>query len=237
MPFPPHYRLEWGGDFASDPLEIWSNGVNMTHQPGIDGAEFPGDSSGGSQAIVDYYSAKVVSHFQHADSGYGTNARLKWVKMNVIGPDGRRVNQLTTWRKDQAGNGALAPSQSQGPITNSLVVTFLTDAARGRASRGRVFIPHPAVTVSAATAYRVSTADQTRFANQWSAFLTSLADAEGIDQPNALVAVVISELETPGLRRTITRAQVGNFIDYMGSRRNRLREVRVNGAAVTTTGV
>jgi hypothetical protein len=67
----------------------------------------------------------------------------------------------------------------------------------------------------------------------WTAFLNALADAPGLDQPNSLVPSVVSQLETPGLKRNILRCQIGDHPDYMGSRRNRTKEVRSTGALIT----
>jgi hypothetical protein len=236
MPFPPHFRLEWGGDFASEPLEIWSNGINLAHDPDIDGAEFPSEDEGGTQEMLDHYSAKVVTHFNSANSMYGNNVRLKWIKFNEVLPSGLRKNQAKTWRTDIAGVGTPGSQTSQGAITHAMVVTFLTAASRGRASRGRVFVPHPSIPLSTST-FRYTSAAALNAATAWRTFLDALADAPGADGPSALIPVVITELETPGLYRPIIRAQVGDFPDYMGSRRNRTREVRVQSSLVTTTGL
>lgn len=235
--YAPHFLLEWGGDFVSDPTEIWSNGIRMTHNPEIDGASFPSEANGGSQALVDHYSAKVVTHFTTSAAGYGNNVRLKYVKFNEIRADGKRKNQSVTWRKDVAGVGTPGPLASVGPITTAMVITFLTAAQRGRASKGRVYVPHPLWPVTQANGYRYAPADTLAAAGQWKTFLDALADAPGADQPNALVASVMSGLETPGIFRNITNAQVGNFPDYMGSRRNKLKEVRTTSAAVNQTGL
>lgn len=233
MPFPPHFRLEWGGDFVSDPLEIWSNGINMTHDSSVDGSAFPSEAQGGSQALLDHYSAKVVTHFTATNTGYSSNVRLKYVKFNEILPTGLRKNSTVTWRKDIGGStGTPGQNLAVGPITTSCVVTFLTDAGRGRASRGRCFVPHPNLAL-ASTTYRYATAGQTGVVNGWLTFLNALTDGPGVDVPNSLVPSVVTELETPGLFRNIRAVQVGDFPDYMGSRRNRLKETRLTSAAMT----
>jgi hypothetical protein len=237
MPYPTHVRLEWGGDFVSEPLEIWSNSINLGQSDEADGAPLTGFDDGGSDALTTHYSDKVIAHYANTESGYGSNTRLKWIKLNKIGPDGRRTNQLKTWRRDIAGAGTPGVGTSVGPITTSMVITFLTNAARGRASRGRVFVPHPKFQVASTDGFRYSLASVTSAVSAWSTFLTSLGNAPGVDLEGDLVPVVVTQLETPGLMRDIKRVQVGNFPDYMGSRRNRTREVRTTGSVLDMTGV
>jgi hypothetical protein len=225
--------LTWGGDFVSEPLEIWSNSIRLTEDTDLDGASFEPPGGGGSQSLVDAYGAKVRTHFTATNSGYSTNVRLKWVKFNQIGADGRQVNQQQTWLHQPTPlTGVPGTGTPSGAITHAMCVTFLTEATRGRASRGRVFVPHPNMIVQSGEGFRYSAATCQLVANQWLAFLSDLADAPGIDGPNSLRASVVSDLDAVGPYRNILRAQVGNFPDYMGSRRNRTRETRFTSTAV-----
>jgi hypothetical protein len=56
-------------------------------------------------------------------------------------------------------------------------------------------------------------------------------DLSGLDGPTRLVPYVLSSI-APGSAKRVERVQVGNFPDYMGSRRNRLREVRQTAQAL-----
>jgi hypothetical protein len=232
MTYPPHYLLSWGGDFVSEPLEIWSNGIRLTEDTNLDGATFPGSATGGSQDMVNHYAPMVRAHFAHIDSAYSSNVRLKWVKMNEIRADGRQRNQEATWASWSTLPGSVGATIGQGAITHAMCVTFLTDASRGRASRGRLFVPHPSLIVQSGHGFRYDAARVTAVLAQWTAFLTNLCDAPGVDGPDGLVPSVVSDLETAGPYRNITKVQIGNFPDYMGSRRNRTRETRQTGATI-----
>jgi hypothetical protein len=233
MNFTPHYYLEWGGDFVSEPLEIWSNGIRLTEDTNLDGSSFPSTDEGGTAEMLAHYSDKVIAHFGTAAAGYGSNVRLKYIKFNEVLPNGKRKNQGFTWRRDIAGVGTPGTNASVGPITHSMVVTFLTDVMRGRASKGRIFVPHPSLTITSANKFRYDPTVVPSVVTTWTAFLNSLADAPGLDTPNSLVPSVLSGLETPALYRNILRCQVGDHPDYMGSRRNRTKEVRTTGAFIT----
>jgi hypothetical protein len=234
MVYPTHYLLQWGGTFTTDPAEIWSNGIRLMHDPNIDGSalmDFETDE--GMQAACTEYATKVIAHVQNVASRYSGNTKLRYVKFNKIGPDGRQVNQTKTFRSDMAAAGVSPTSGAVHAITHSTCVTFLTEASRGRASKGRLFVPHSSMVIATGSG-RYAPGDCQATADAWGTFLTSLSDAPGLDVPNSLIPVVVSNLEpSPGLSRPITRAQVGNFPDYMGSRRNRTTEVRVQSALVT----
>jgi hypothetical protein len=232
MTYPNHMLLTWGGTFGSEPLEIWSNGIRLINDPDVDGSSFDAPADGGSQSLVDAYAAKVKTHYANVNSGYGSNVRLQWIKFNHVGPDGRQVNQQKTWTNFVTpATGTAGAGESTGPITHAMCVTFLTNANRGRASRGRVFVPHPSMTMLGSS-YRYTATQCTAVVAQWLTFLSDLADAPGIDGPNSIRPAVISNLETGGPFRVIRQAQIGDFPDHMGSRRNRTREVRKTSTAV-----
>lgn len=228
MPVPPHYLLTWGGIFNSDPSEIWANNLRIGLDDNSDAAAFISKSSAEVESSLDTLVPKISAHFNATTSGYGSNARLTYVKLNEIGTDGRYKSATTSHTRDipapYPAGGATATTHS---LATALVVTFLTGASRGPASRGRIFIPQPAATLNAA--FRLTDVRCNEIAASWRTFLDDLNI--GTPQSPHHAAVVSDRGGENGTLRTITRVQVGDVLDYMGSRRSRLKETRYTSAS------
>jgi hypothetical protein len=228
--FPEHYLLQWGGDFVSESDEIWSNGLRMRHNDQVDLSTFPDYDSDKQDALVAQYKAKVATFVGSGLGGYSANVRLQYVKFNRIGTNGRYVDQNKTHVSFVAGEGQVGTGEGKHAVTHSTCVTFLTADARGRGSKGRLFVPHSNLGVTAPD-YRYPQNAALNMAQAWRQFIADLRDLPGVTAPNVLVPYVMSSI-APGSAKRIERVQVGNFPDYMGSRRNRLTEVRSTAQAL-----
>jgi hypothetical protein len=80
------------------------------------------------------------------------------------------------------------------------------------------------------TNFRVLPAALNTYTAQWKTFLQSLSDWGFALSPSTPKASVLSAVGA-GSARNITRVQIGDVLDYMGSRRNRLVESRVTTAS------
>lgn len=231
MPFPPHYLLSFGGDFGSDQTEVWNNNIRIAVDDNLDGAAHVSASPEDVDAALNAVVPKITTHLQHVDSGYSLNTRLRYVKLNEIDAQGRYKDQSNVHTYfSPVGSYPQGAGTPIYPLPTSMVVTFLTSAERGPASRGRVFVPQPAVAISGST-FRIAAAKATAIVTQWRAFL------DGIEMftaetpiPSPHVPAVVSDRGT-GVARTINQCQVGDVLDYMGSRRSKLKETRVTSAS------
>lgn len=222
MPYPPHYLLSWGGDFTSDPSEVWTNNLRLAVDDNVDLAQHISLSTADIQSALADCVTKIKAHMSNSSSGYGANTRLLYVKLNEIDSQGLYKSSTESNSAFQTGSLTTGGLSTTMPLTTSLVITFLTSAARGPGSRGRVFVPQPAISLTAAGNYRIPAATCQGFMNQWRTFLDGLE--LGTTQ-NPIRPAVVSDRNT-GVARTIMSTQCGDIPDYMGSRRNRLKETR-----------
>lgn len=227
MVFPRHYLLSWGGDFASDPTEVWANNIRLAVDDNVDAATFVSLDSAAVEAALTDFHTRIVTHHSSADAGYSTNTRHRWTKLNEIAVTGRYASTTEAHTRFAAGTGQAGGGATNLPLTSALVITFLTSAERGPGSRGRVFVPQPSVTLASPT-FRISSTKATAIATAWRTFLDGLE----LGVPgNPHVPSVCSDRPAEGVARTINQVQVGDFVDYQGRRRNRLTESRVTSAS------
>lgn len=232
MPYPEHYLLQWGGDFVSDPAEIWSNNIRFCTSGAEGGASLPAMTSGQQDAAAAGCLTVLQTHIVAVNSRYSNNTRLKYAKFNRISAEGLYEDSSATHAAYSTAPGVIGTGESSHPLTAAIVVTWLTARARGPASRGRIFVAHPAVTLGAPT-FRMSSGVCNGTATQYMTFLNSLNSAvTAAGGSGGLTACVVSAVGD-GRSQKITTVQVGDFLDYMGSRRNNLAESRYQSAAVT----
>lgn len=151
------------------------------------------------------------------DSGLmGSNAKLTTLKLNEIGTDGRYVGESTVLY-DYPAPGVGSNSAYKYPLQVSLAVGLTTSRSRGRASKGRFYLPSPVQPlenengyISATSAQGVMTATKT--------LLLALNDALDPWQVG-----LVSNLGG-GNQATVTGVRVGRVLDTIRSRRNKLEE-------------
>lgn len=230
MTYPEHYLLSYGGDFTSDPAEVWVNNIRFAQDDNVDLATLQNLDSAQQLQVATDFGVKIQTHMASGLSGYSANVRLKWVKFN-------RIDSLGHYADQSDSNTVFYPSPyftgagaSTHPLSAAVVMTFLTTAERGPGSRGRVYVPHPAVPTASPT-FRIAGATLTSLTTQWRSFLDGLKGGStgGSQVANPLVPSVVSNVGA-GSFRTINRVQCGDVLDYMGSRRNRLIESRTTSA-------
>lgn len=161
--------------------------------------------------------AAAVSTWWAGNNGIGNNAVLDTVKWNLIGVDGRYVNDYTTatfLTTPVPAGGAASPHPNQ----IALVATLTTNATRGLASRGRMFMPAPVAQPGADG--RITAAEALTVANGVKNLLVAIDAVEGIGIP------VIASNVGAGQERFIRGVEVGRVLDTMRSRRTSLDEDR-----------
>lgn len=151
------------------------------------------------------------------DSGViGSIAVLKTIKMNLIGEDGRYVDDDTTLY-DFPGQGIVPSPTAKQAMQIATVVSLQAAADRGLASKGRFYIPAPAAGPQSPEMTMAQT-DQLAVVTAGRTFINALNAASG-DWQVGLVSNVGA-----GREREVTRVRVGRAFDTIRSRRNKVTE-------------
>lgn len=202
MPFPrPHLLLSPIGD-AYSATEEWTFTLR------VDRSAMPSEVE--HQAALDAYSAWMTA----AGNAVSSYHRLLGLKVAPIGTNGlyppgevskelllaTAVSGLTT------GSGVI-PQQT-------CVVSLLTDLARGRGNRGRIYPPPQAAGVTVTGG--IAPSNQQTFADNAAALINSVQTALG--------APVCVGSELANTLRPVTRVEVGRVIDTQRRRRGAISE-------------
>jgi hypothetical protein len=155
-------------------------------------------------------------------------------KLNFIGPDGLYVANETfeyTYQNPVPGGG-----QFNAPAQLATVVTLRTAVDRGRASKGRMFLPVCGGFQAVGDDGRASATDAENVADRMAALFTVIngvyAAAESGDEARGVVGVA-SNIGSGTFRR-VTHVTVGRVTDTVRSRRNKQLEAPIESEPVTT---
>lgn len=222
----PFFRLVIGGTIYT---ERWNTSLSF-----LGGATKEADST-----ILNSLQTAIGSWYAGTGGtgvGIHANFKLDTIKFNRIGTDGKYmdpVSQTYTYTTPVAGGG---PS-IQPPSQLAVVATLKTNVARGRAARGRMFLPACNGFVAvASTDGRALAADALRVAGAVSTLINTLNStvsswAGGVGSQ----VTIMSDLGT-GAAHTVTSVEVGRVTDTMRSRRSQLSEAREKSSvAITAT--
>lgn len=170
------------------------------------------------QTLIDQIAQAVQFFWVTANSSIPTNFKLARVKAAVIQPDGKypetQEPAIHDFSPTVSGGGVGA---SPYPLQVAHVASLLTGAERGRAHRGRVYLPPPVVNLSG---------------DQWSFPQTTCANratefAGLIDVLNGTIlapCMVFSSVGA-GTKRAVTAVAVGNRPDIQRRRAAQLTDV------------
>lgn len=220
MAYPIHYLCSFGGPLRGD--EIWNMNIRFINSGDI------------TDAGQDACAAAAKTHIQAwgnaAGSGWSSMAALSYVKFNRIGGDGRYTDTGATHRVDFAPAN-MSATASAYPNQVSMVVSWMTQFARGPGSRGRVFLPVPYFTLSGST-NRWSSANLTTAANAAAGFLNAMNTGLTAAASGDTEASVVSAIDEKKGR--ITRVRIGDVPDTQRRRRNAYPEVYVLSSTLVT---
>lgn len=156
--------------------------------------------------------------------GIHKNALLTGFKLNAIGSDGLYAtsdpNEFTYPTPLVGGGNFNAPAQL------ATVVTHRTAVDRGRASKGRAFLPVCDGYQAPAADGRATEAAASRVANAWAAMIGDINDlyASARTGDEALGVVSVMSNIGAGTTRAVTRVTTGRVTDTVRSRRNKISE-------------
>lgn len=136
MAYTPHVLVAFGGSWGFSTSEIWEctlRGGLVTGGP--DPTDFDGDAYLGS------VQGGLATWFGDTANHMSSLARLKWIKANAVGADGKYINPVThVFDYSTAVSGSAVPGNLPGFC--SLAYTWETGRARGTAHRGRMYTPN-----------------------------------------------------------------------------------------------
>lgn len=218
-----HYLLAFGGPLYS--LDEWSCTLRLS--PGFGAGDLETE-----QTACNAIAAALSTRFTGGAAVIQNKASLAWVKLNRVGTDGKYIRNVTV-RKDVSPVATPSGSSTAMPPQVALAATLTTDAARGLASKGRIFLPAPNAPGDTNTG-RLQAAQALAAANFVAAMINDINNVPGVGN-----VCIFSKGSTkpganlPGVSRSVNGVRVGLALDTMRSRRHRLPEAPV----VATTAI
>lgn len=218
--YTPHTLVQFGGRLSQDASalttynEIWTASVRGSI--GVDVAHPVTDC----QAYMLRLQSALSAWFALPANNLSKMATLDWLKVNNINASGH-YQENTTHQYDfpTLVRGGATGVVSSLPMFVTCAVTFLTDAGRGRASRGRISLPFD-IQSATNSSPQILPAIKTSNANSVKALFTSLKAAgppEGDFVPKVYSSV--------GAEWSIIRnIRVGNRMDTINRRKNAIPE-------------
>lgn len=219
--YEPHYLLQFGGTLGDAAPEQWSCGIRLASHDWT-GFDEEGWFSGVGQSAPAAWMAR-------ADSKISNKAKLTFVKFNLINAAGRYSDTGSTREYFYPTPVAGASGGALFPYQCTVVLSWRTlEATRGRASKGRIYSPLPAVTVGMSTGLFLA-AEAQLMANSAALFLNTLdASFGGVGQ--WIRPAIMSGVD--GTWHQIDSVIVDNRVDTQRRRATNL--VPVESTAVVT---
>lgn len=211
-----HILLAWGGTLFDS--EVWNNTVRLAFT--APAAETNCVSWAALNAAGAH--AKLKTWFNANASLWSTSVKFGWSKLNAIGVDGRYVdkdNSNTVLESPEvAGTGtATLPGQI------AMCLTWVTNAQRGLAHSGKLYLPILTGNITVGTDGLLPTTNRDFFPP----LAKSLADSLNALPPDASLGVpklhVMSGTRA-GAKQRITGVKCGRVIDTQRRRRSNLSE-------------
>jgi len=215
-----HVLAQWGGTLPGG--EIWSNSIRLAGDQTGNDAGVP--TQGEIIAWLQGPAKDAVAAFHgRADTGIHAQAKLTFLKLNVVDINGHYIEQET----HEYVYSPVVPGGSQSvlhPNQCTLVVSTCTAFERGPAHRGRFYLPLCAKALETATG-AISGPEAMLVAVSAATFLSELHDQPGPDPIQADMHVVVMSSVNTGATNRIEAVEVGTVIDTQRRRRNAMTEV------------
>lgn len=203
-----HLLIAWGGTLPGG--EAWSNSLRASP----DFAEPSGFAD--AQDRAEDVAAAINTWWANTNNPSANPATLTFVKCNAITTAGKYALDQTA--QVLYTTPVVAGGSAAGRLPNqiSLVASLLTDADRGLAARGRIFLPLPKFGVGVSG--QIDATAATQAATAVAGLISSLNAISGVGQ------VGIYSNVREGATRPVTRVSVGRVYDTMRSRRTSMNE-------------
>lgn len=206
----PHVLIKWGGTLPGN--EEWSCQVRMGR---VGAGPWPDITSGATAPALGWANAVTAFH-TNGSARIGSSALITYIKVNMIGVDGKYALANTNTRNivPNPGGGSAAPIY---PNQVSLAVTFKTAFARGPGHNTRIFLPIPNPLIQ--TDGRISASDATSIKGAALDFTAALNAVSPL-----YVLSVFSRVAGAPTQRPVTTCVVGRVFDTQQRRRAALPE-------------
>lgn len=195
--------------------EQWSTGFFI----GEEGADAADPTQQTADAIRDAWAA----FFVHAQSGISAAYRFTQCKVAKLDDNGQTIDGKVFYSYPA---GTVAGVSQSGPLPAqcSLVVTLLSDRPRGKASKGRMYLPGIAISPEQATG-KINSVYVGQIADRLKIFYDALASHVDIPGELILAAKSSGPLNViPAQNDYVETIKVGDVIDTQRRRRNGLNE-------------
>lgn len=219
MPFTKeHMRIVIGGDLRAGTADVdrWQFGFRVPLNGTLGGYD-----DGVMNTLLTDLAADVSTWWTFSAFMFGTEIGCDFVSANVIGKDGNYLSKTRSYRRDFTRKPGTAAESLPGDV--SLAVTLNTAARRGRASKGRVFLPPPAKT--ALSGGRVTPTVRDAAGQGIAQLVKNIGNAPGLDATLGWSTVAIMSELGEGTTNAVTSVRVGDLFDTQRRRTNNMREV------------
>lgn len=227
MTYQAHALLRFGGAWFQ--TEQWSCGLRVatsepsnTVQNWIDALE--PNSPGETPLLIEEVIYPIVrAWFLRPASQISQRARLDYVAMNAIGPDGKYADAANphTYEvpTDERESGTSA-AQTWPQVTTA--VSLRTQQTRGLATHGRIYTPTAAPNGGTG---RLDQGTAQGIADSLGEMIEAISQESQLFLAGEMRVVVASDKGSPGPMRIVTRTACGDVNDTQRRRRNQLAEV------------
>lgn len=207
-------KISFGGDIFGDQDE-WTCSINV----GKNDEDFNFGSDWNPEDLAYEHAMDIKSWFTDIKSGISVNANLRWVKLAIIGIDGKYTGAPVIHDLAEPAYGAYY-QQAVVP-QSSVALSMTTDVRRGPGKDGRIYPP--------LTGSVISNGREGNVIDKLDSFekLISTINREYLSLlgPNYRVIVAAREGKTgPAINAEVTGVRVGDVIDTQRKRRNKMQE-------------
>lgn len=210
-----HILVAFGGTLYGG-TEIWQTGFRMRSNNVVPSTDWLAWNPGGLNAIQ-----ALINTYWSTANLMGTQTKLTYCKVNVIGTDGHYLDKANSFEK--VYSPAIAGTGTMNlPSHVAVVASLRTDAARGRAHAGRMYLPVLSGSVDVSTGLLGGTANDV-VRDQLATFLSATKTVPGPAASSGIQPAVMSSLGT-GPLHNVTGVWVGKVYDTQRRRRSALIE-------------
>nr|CRY96715.1 hypothetical protein [uncultured prokaryote] len=234
MTYAPHALLRFGGRWFD--TEEWSCSLRLITDDNSNTVALwvaaltelePGTPTELSEDIRGF----VEAWFLRAGSGIANVARLDYVSLNAIGPDGLYADGGNPHTYEYApGEAPTGPVAATALPQVTICVSLRTAQTRGAGTHGRFY---PPTTIQTSATGRVGSTVAEGMAASAATLLEDIGGIQEIALAGNPRVAVVSDIGSPGPARIVTRVLVGNVFDTQRRRRAQLEEVYVTEPVVT----
>lgn len=199
-----HLRLTFGGTLG--PEETWTTGLRF-RPPTVPGET---DLEDVAMRFYGFLTDTSVQMCQYV--------RFTWAKLAVVGTDGRYPEgvEAILWEPESPLGGTGGTNM---PPQVTLAVTLETGVSRGRASRGRMYLPP--TSLFPGTDGRLTVAQAENVAVAAASMLDDVTDLMG-------APVLVMSNIGQGVSRSVEAVSVGRVLDTQRRRRRSIDELRTS---------